>query len=152
VILMLLCLSTLAYAEVNWTTKDTQDYFKELSHDKQKAFIKEVIARNQENLPIQLDEHSQLVRFMYMSSSNAAIMFVHVDLPHDSLDQQAVEELTQEAKQYAINSTCSKIMFKMFMFETDMIMRTEYNFTSGHRLLTFSINKNDCIEAGFSRH
>ncbi len=147
---LLMCISGELQASQKWTLEDTQIYFKELPLDKQKAFIRETISTLHKDLPIQIDSYSRLVGMVYLPSSNAVTEVFVADIPYKSIDQKTIDEFSFETKTHSINSLCSKIMFKMFMFETDTIVRLEYDYATGQRLFNWTIDKNDCLNAGYS--
>lgn len=142
--------SVFVYANQDWSIEDTQEYFKGLPLGKQKEFIGTIIAKLHEDLPIQIDPYSKWAGIFYLPSSNTITRVFLADVQYNSLDERDVEQFSLDTKKYMVNSSCSKVMFKMFMFETDTIMRVEYDYVSGQRLFSWSIDKNDCLEAGYN--
>ena len=142
VLLILTCLPV--SAQHKWTINDTQAYFKKLSNDKQKQYFKEIITEIQSNLPIQVDEVTQWVGLFYLPSTNTITRVITADITYNSLDQQTLDAFNQETKRHNTNSICTKIMFKMFMFETDTVMRAEFDYASGQRLFSWSMDKSNC--------
>lgn len=139
----------IAYGKQPWTLEDTQAYYKGLSIDKQKDFIKGIISKLHEDLPIQIDDVTSWIGFFYLPSTNTITRVIQADVPYNSLDQEAIDEFANQTKIYSINNLCSKNMFKMFMFVTDTIIRVECDYASGQRLYSWSMTKDDCLEAGY---
>lgn len=138
-----------ARSSEKWTHEDTRHYFKDLSFEKQNEFISSVIIANQKDLPVQIDPYTRLVGLVYQRTTNMITQWFHIDVPYNSVDQTTVDALAKETRLNAINSLCTKRAFKMWMFEAGTIVRAEFDYASRQRMFTWTINKNDCLEAGY---
>ena len=154
---LILCIFTIVFfhksdssASQKWTSRDTQEYYRGLSPDNQQRFIKETISGQYKDLPIQIDFYTTWDGIVYLSSSNTITQHITANVAFGSIDDRALQEHFKGAKLHSINSLCSKTMFKMFMFETDTIVRVEFDYFSGQKMFGWSLGKEDCIEGGYS--